>query len=152
MANRVLLGERGAAHGLWVSKPGANVINAGYSDLLFTSEWSALSALVTATHTITWASSYSVSYGQSFPSVPFVLFERLIGGGRRLIGGPGGFNWNRYVDIYDENDDQVGTAYANIAVRAGTSGLSISTSFDGYWNDVNPPSFQFRYQVLSYNL
>ena len=37
MANRVLLGKRGAEYGLWVSKPGSDVTTASLNDLLFSS-------------------------------------------------------------------------------------------------------------------
>lgn len=35
MANRVLLGQRGSDYGLWVSKPGQNVLTANADQLLF---------------------------------------------------------------------------------------------------------------------
>ena len=37
MANRVLLGNRGGTYGLFVSKPGSNVINCDDEDLMFDS-------------------------------------------------------------------------------------------------------------------
>jgi hypothetical protein len=37
MANRVLLGQRGGAFGLWVSRPGVDVVTAGEDDMLFSS-------------------------------------------------------------------------------------------------------------------
>ena len=38
MANRVLLGKRGSEYGLWVSKPGSNVVSCDPEDMLFDSE------------------------------------------------------------------------------------------------------------------
>ena len=37
MANRVQLGQRGSEYGLWVSKPGANVLTCDQEDMLFDS-------------------------------------------------------------------------------------------------------------------
>ena len=37
MANRVLLGKRGSEYGLWVSKPGSNVVSCDPEDMLFDS-------------------------------------------------------------------------------------------------------------------
>ena len=37
MANRVQLGKRGSEYGLWVSKPGANVLTCDQEDMLFDS-------------------------------------------------------------------------------------------------------------------
>lgn len=38
MANRVCLGARSGAQGLWISKPGFNVLTAGVDDLLFSTD------------------------------------------------------------------------------------------------------------------
>jgi hypothetical protein len=35
MTNRIIIGQRNSLYGLWVSKPGANVVSAPESDLLF---------------------------------------------------------------------------------------------------------------------
>ena len=37
MANRVLFGQRGSEMGLWISKPGFNVLTASEADMLFLS-------------------------------------------------------------------------------------------------------------------
>ena len=37
MANRGLLGKRGSEYGLWVSKPGSNVVSCDPEDMLFDS-------------------------------------------------------------------------------------------------------------------
>ena len=37
MANRVQLGKRGSEYGLWISKPGANVLTCDQEDMLFDS-------------------------------------------------------------------------------------------------------------------
>jgi hypothetical protein len=35
VTNRILLGRRGAESGLWISRPGVDVVSAGLDDLLF---------------------------------------------------------------------------------------------------------------------
>jgi len=48
MANRILLGERSGQYGLWVSKPGFNVLTAGQDGLLLSMGEDSLQAVYSA--------------------------------------------------------------------------------------------------------
>ena len=78
MANRVLLGNRAGTYGLWVSKPGIDVLTASTSNLLFSSQTSK-TVRVLASGSLFFPSggtnSLSIAYGLTAPNraAPLVL-------------------------------------------------------------------------------
>ena len=63
MANRVLFGKRGSDYGLFVSKPGANVISCNPEDMLFDSRRKEIvsNPLTSGTGTVTFSGTSSAS-------------------------------------------------------------------------------------------
>jgi len=84
MANRVLIGERGSDYGLFISKPGSNVISADRKDLIFDSTDLRTSAIhgIKEVSISSGSSSGSVnlnSNGSSMGFIPFVLWTEISG-------------------------------------------------------------------------
>jgi hypothetical protein len=84
MANRVLAGKRGSDYGLWVSKPGYDVLTANFDQLIFNPYFAAMRAVVRGTATIPSNQPYyssdgniettaTVSYGETLSHVPYVI-------------------------------------------------------------------------------
>jgi len=84
MANRVIIGKRGSDHGLFVSKPGSNVVSADRKDLIFDSTDLRTSAIhgikeVSISSGSTNASVNLNSNGSSMGFIPFVLWTQISG-------------------------------------------------------------------------
>lgn len=100
MTNRVLLGAKGGTHGLYVSKPGVDVVTAGDNDLMVSTNRKAMQVVqngvigdpgISATIDIAipslgftplvliWCIKYSVDYW--FPSSTTLRLHTLGGGG-----------------------------------------------------------------------
>ena len=94
MANRVLLGKRGSDYGLFVSKPGSNVVSADRKDLIFDST-DLRSSSVHAIKEITLSSgSGSVNLnadGSSMGFIPFILWAQV--SGNNVLGQTGSFSF-----------------------------------------------------------
>jgi hypothetical protein len=78
MTRRVVLGNRGGAYGLWVSKPGFNALSAGDANLLFT--MTRRNGMVLDSGTVTvpaGGSSLRVAFSDTFPSIPLVFCGSL---------------------------------------------------------------------------
>jgi hypothetical protein len=74
MARRVVLGNRGGAYGLWVSKPGFDALSAADSGLLFTMTKRSGMVLASGSATVpSGGSSLRVAFGDTFPSTPLVF-------------------------------------------------------------------------------
>ncbi|MGO7308776.1 hypothetical protein ACCS91_33515 [Rhizobium ruizarguesonis] len=68
MANRILLD----ASGLKISSPGFDVLTTGNANLLFSSDWSALSILMVGSVTVPANGSQTVFFGRTFTRSPIV--------------------------------------------------------------------------------
>jgi hypothetical protein len=79
MSNRVLLGNRGGTYGLWVSRPGQDVITANTSQLLFDSASATVRILAqgTAAFTPGGSNTVSISYGLTAPTNSGPTFYNL---------------------------------------------------------------------------
>ncbi len=73
MANRVLLGERNGDYGLWISKPGQNVLTAGDGQLLFSPDFPILQVLYSQIIQ-TSGSGGSANYTVSWPDPGYYAF------------------------------------------------------------------------------
>ena len=86
MANRVLFGKRGSDYGLFVTKPGANVISCDPEDMLFDSRRKEIvsNPLTSGTGTVTFTNSSGGSYlntdtgfvnfGTTYDFIPILIF------------------------------------------------------------------------------
>jgi hypothetical protein len=88
MANRILLGQRGSEYGLWVSKPGKNVITDGVEDLLFSSSSSDFKygqVLARGRYTFSSTDGDTVTVNVTIPSntKPFAVYYPAV----NLVGG-----------------------------------------------------------------
>lgn len=74
MARRVVLGNRGGAYGLWVSKAGFDALTAADSGLLFTMTRRSGMVLASGTATVpSGGNSLRVNFGDTYPSIPLVF-------------------------------------------------------------------------------
>ena len=89
MANRVLLGPKGGAQGLYISKPGHDVVTTGESNLLFSSDWSSIQVVKTGTLNVSNGGSapFSIPVDLGFkPAIMLVPeFELFLGPGLNII-------------------------------------------------------------------
>ncbi|WP_196258559.1 hypothetical protein [Pelagibacterium limicola] len=79
MANRVLLGERGGEFGLWVSKPGQNVLTAGVNGLLLSPEIPMLQVIYAERRSVTVRASPNNNTVFSWPDPGYFAFAWLSG-------------------------------------------------------------------------
>jgi hypothetical protein len=78
MARRMILGRRGSAYGLWISKPGFDALAASDAQLLFTMTQRAGMVLSSGSVTVpAGGSSLRVAFGETYPSVPLVFCGNL---------------------------------------------------------------------------
>lgn len=76
MANRIVMGERSGQYGLWVSKPGFNVLTTGQENMLLSMGEDSLQAVHTATISMpTNVPEVSTSIPISIPYTPLVLMQ-----------------------------------------------------------------------------
>lgn len=74
MARRMVLGRRGTAYGLWISKAGADAASAGEADLLFSMSQRAGMVLASGTTTVPAAGgSRRIDFGTTYSSKPLVF-------------------------------------------------------------------------------
>jgi len=79
MTRRVILGQRGSQYGLWVSPPGVDANTVSDSAALFSMSMKYLMALASGTFVCPAGGSRTrVSFGQTFPVVPFLFCGRLV--------------------------------------------------------------------------
>lgn len=76
MTNRVVLGNRGAGAGFWVSKPGINVLTGGEDDMLLSTSFGALQ--IVASGVISAPANFT-DYDRTIPNLGFPPVV-LIGG------------------------------------------------------------------------
>ena len=85
MVDRVLLGPKGGAHGLYISKPGHDVVTTGESNLLFSSDWTSLQIVRTGTLNVPngGSAAFSIPVDLGFrPAIMLVPeFELFLGPG-----------------------------------------------------------------------
>lgn len=78
MTRRIILGRRGAAFGLWVSKPGVDVATAGPSDLLFDMTQRLGMILEEGSAVVPGSgSTRTISFARAYPSIPLVFCGQL---------------------------------------------------------------------------
>lgn len=76
MANRIVVGERSGQYGLWVSKPGFNVLTTGQENLLLSMGEDSLQAVRTGTVSLpSSGAEVSVSIPVSLPYTPLILMQ-----------------------------------------------------------------------------
>lgn len=76
MANRIIMGERSGQYGLWVSKPGFNVLTTGQENMLLSIGEDSLQAVHTATISIpTNVPEVATSIPISIPYTPLILMQ-----------------------------------------------------------------------------
>lgn len=74
MARRMVLGRRGTAFGLWISKPGSDALSAAEAQLLFSMTSRAGMVLSSGTVVVpNGGVAARVSFGTTYPSVPLVF-------------------------------------------------------------------------------
>lgn len=99
MTNRVLLGNRNGAYGLWVSKPGYDVANAGTTDanMLFVPSAKTVRVIQSGTISVPASSSpfsQTVTFAQAAPAKSGVLAGTLLASTGKMIEGNG--TWFSY--------------------------------------------------------
>ena len=95
--NRVLLGERGSDYGLWVSKPGANVLTCDEEDMLIDANRAEIVSqpLDSGTSTVTFSGSSSasnyvntstsfISYSTTYDYIPILVYCFVDSGNNRV--------------------------------------------------------------------
>lgn len=76
MANRIVMGERSGQYGLWVSKPGNDVLTAGQDGLLLSMGEESLQAVYTGTVGISnTGAEVAVGLPIALPYTPLVLMQ-----------------------------------------------------------------------------
>lgn len=76
MANRIVMGERSGQYGLWVSKPGFNVLTTGQENMLLSMGEDSLQSVHTGTVTISSSGAeVAVSMPISLPFTPLILMQ-----------------------------------------------------------------------------
>lgn len=158
MVTRALLGQRGNAYGLWISKPGQDVETAAPQDLSFNSDWSAFGYLIQGTHTVNWGGSNTGSYdqfinfGQTFPRPPLVIFDHLVGGVYRTFDGASSFSYSKRVRIRSPEGWLLNTAFYELWTDVQANRIRVRGNWDrANRSGVQIPNITFRYTVLNYN-
>lgn len=149
MVNRVCLGQRGSDYGLWVSKPGQNVLTASPAQLQFNSNWSGLGVAETGMRTFTITASFNttIPFNRTYPSRPMVLFERRCGGSFfRQLGSGSSFAYEAEADVSETSRRR--TSLRGTATRTGIT-LQGSASFST-GPTVSYITFTLRYTVFDY--
>src|SRR6478735_7903966 len=78
MTRRIILGQRGAEYGLWVSRPGIDVAGAAAADMLF--DMSLRRGMVLEEGSAVVPSNggtRSISFARTYPSIPLVFCGQL---------------------------------------------------------------------------
>lgn len=130
MANRVLLGERSGQQGLWVSKPGVNVLTAGADQLLLSAGEASMQAI--AAGSVSMAGSINdTGVTVTIPSTPYVPLVLL-------NATPPGHQYNqdgiRYFDSAAPRYRRVSDTQLLIGV---------------FWNSFQPMTFTVDYIVFA---
>lgn len=76
MTNRVCLGQKGSDTGIWVSKPGVNVLTAGEDDMLLSTSFRALQIIASG---VISSPANLTNYDRTIPNLGFQPIV-LIGG------------------------------------------------------------------------
>lgn len=150
MVNRILLNSSG----LRISSPGVDVITAQPANLLFSSDWSALTVAQKGTYYLnSWAGGANhaehngfISFSRTYPSPPMALVYLVRGGAHIPISNGRGayFGGARYA---------AGKPHDSYAVSwtAGTTGISVRAYF---YKESTPslsrPDMVLKYFVLDY--
>jgi hypothetical protein len=78
MARRIILGRRGSAHGLWVSKAGIDAETAAGTNLVFDMSQRLGMVLEEGTAVVpSGGTTRSVSFAREYPSIPLVFCGQL---------------------------------------------------------------------------
>jgi hypothetical protein len=78
MARRIILGQRGAEYGLWVSKPGVDVFSASAADMLFDMSTRRGMVLEEGSAVVPGGgNSVMISFARVYPSIPLVFCGQL---------------------------------------------------------------------------
>ena len=141
MANRVLLGERGSDYGLFISKPGANVISCGPEDMLFDSRRPEIvsNPLTSGSGTVTFSGSSSasnylnsdtgdISFGVTYDYVPILVYCFVDSGN------------NKVYPMYYEN------AWANV-ITTNQAGEPIISRSSGYIMQSNADIYTSKIKI-----
>lgn len=150
MVRRVLLNSSG----LKVSVPGVDVLSAGYNQLQFTSDFSALSLFTQGYHALSWSSGGNVAdsvafipFGKTFASPPIVWFFQYTGSYLIPLG-------NAYGVAYSVQDGslpgQPRNFYVNCTVL--TNGIDIRAFYNKQTAGWPQPQMTIYYAVFEYNL
>lgn len=155
MANRVLLGQRGSDYGLWVSKPGQNVLTAPDRQLQFNSNLPAFGILEQGTYTVNWnisagpfdgGHSHDVMFAQSYGTPPLVWIDLPVGSHVRMIqsGPTGTFG----ISV----SSNVPLARWRVTTRSLHNRLRVTGEWMRQYTGYVIPNVTLRYTVYSFNL
>lgn len=150
MANRVLLNSSA----LRVSQAGANVLTASPAQLLFSSDWSAMTLAQVGTYTVSsWSGSGdlrahngSITLSKTYPSPPAVAFYLINSGSYSPVGFGSGcfFGWLRNAGS--------GDCSALCHFQVGNSSITVAAMYDKQATpSLAVPSWAVRYFVFDFN-
>ncbi len=158
MVERAVIGPRAGAVGLWVSKPGHNVLTASDSNLLFNSNYAAFGYVMQGTHTVNWPGGDSgsfttpIMFGRNFGTPPIVLFEHLVGGVWRSFDRGMHFSYSKGVSIYASNGFYLNRARYSVSTDILPDRINVDASYNRATRSwVVFPPLTFRYTVFTYN-
>lgn len=150
MTRRVLLNSAG----LRVSQPGVDVLSAGYNQLQFTSDFSALSLFTQGSHSISWSSGGNsadhvafIPFGKTFASPPLVWFFQDAGSYFIPLG-------NAYGLAYNIRDTSLPGQPRDFYVSATvlTNGIDLRAYYNKQTAGWPQPNMTIAYYVFEYNL
>ncbi len=155
MANRVLLGERGSDYGLWVSKPGQNVLTAPDGQLQFTSNLPAFGIMERGTYVVDWnisagpfdgGHSHDVMFAQSYGTPPLVWIDLPVGSATKVIqSGSAGYTGISVSSDVPLANWHITTSILHDRLRVTGTWMRQSTGYV-------IPNVTLRYSVFSFNL
>jgi len=153
MVARVLLNSSG----LKVSKPGIDVLSAGFSNLQFSSDWSAMTIVQRGVHSPAWSVSglygtynSSIAFVKTFSTVPFVLFYQILPSGARTQIGSG----PTFIFQFDRNETATPTLDSRFGASAKvfTDRIDLNYVYRKRTSGVPTPVFNIEYIVFDNNL
>ena len=132
MANRVLFGKRGSDYGLFVSKPGANVISCDPEDMLFDSRRAEIvsNPLTSGSGTVTFSGTSSdsnylntdtgdVSFGTTYDFIPILVYCFIDSGNNRVYPMYYEHSWSNSITTSPAGEPVVSTSSGYIMQSYG---------------------------------
>ncbi|WP_196258557.1 hypothetical protein [Pelagibacterium limicola] len=158
MSNRILLGQRGSEQGLWIAKPGQNVLTANDADLQYSSSFPAFGIVEQGTHNVNWTisgfdGSYSatVFFAKSYGTPPLVLFDLPVGNHHRVMQKNESASFGVVVRQFSGGGGSIPLALWQVIATVFHNRIVFTGNWSRQFTGYKIPQVLIRYSVCSFN-